>query len=134
MIPDWLLEEVKAERLVLGLASILRPELEGAASDAEVCVYLYTASLRAPMAPEYVQVYLHLVAKLMKRRGVEVPLDIEVGEQDLRPDELAALAELRQEIWRARGGHIHHPLLEAVRSLKVDAERHKNGYQACLEV
>jgi len=67
MIPDWLLEEVKAERLVLGLASILRPELEGAASDAEVCVYLYTASLRAPMAPEYVQVYLHLVAKLMKR-------------------------------------------------------------------
>jgi hypothetical protein len=131
-IPEWLLKEVRAERLVLGLASILKPELEGEVGDAEVCVYLYTASMRAPMGSEHVQIYLHLASKLMKRRGMEVPADIDVAEGDLRPGEKDELKSLRRELWRLRGGRIQHPLLEAMRSLKLDAEQRRDGYQATL--
>jgi len=131
-IPEWLLKEVEAERMVLGLASILKPGLDGEVGDAEVCVYLYTASLRAPMLSEHVQIYLHLASKLMKKRGMEVPPDIDVSEDDLRPGEMDELAELRRQIWQARGGRIQHPLLDAMRAFAADVGKHKDGYQPRL--
>ncbi len=61
-IPDWLLEEVKAERFFLGLGSLISDcEKVG---DAEACVYLYTASLRQPLDHYQAEVYIYLTAKL----------------------------------------------------------------------
>ena len=114
-IPDWLLEEVRTERMIMGLAGIMKPEMEGEVGDAEVCVYLYTASLRAPMSQAHTEIYLNLASKLMERRGIAVPDDIRG--HDLRPAEVDELRELRRELWRARGGRISSPLLDAMRDL-----------------
>jgi hypothetical protein len=115
-IPDWLLAEVRNERILLGLAGIMKPETEGEVGDAEVCAYLYTASLRAPMSQAHTEIYLNLAAKLMERRGTQVPDDMRGHE--LRPAEIDELRELRRELWRVRGGRISSPLLAAMRGLK----------------
>jgi hypothetical protein len=126
-IPEWLKAEVAAERLVLGLAGVLKPELEGRVGYAEVCVYLYTASLRAPMPSEYAQVYLHVSSTLMKRRGMQVPEECVVTEEQLRPDENRVLEELRRDLWRLRGGAVKHPVIDAVRALKAECEVLERG-------
>ena len=69
-VPEWLKEEVKSERLILGLRSVLKPIRE--VGDAEVCLYLYTAGLRQPLTYELTEVYVHLVGKLLKKRGKEI--------------------------------------------------------------
>ena len=114
-IPDWLLGAVKSERMILGLAGVMRPELPDRLGDAEVCVYLYTASLRAPMSHNYTNIYLHLASKLMRKRGATVPDGL--GPDSLDPDEERELGDLRRELWRARGGRIKSPLLDAMRKL-----------------
>ena len=43
MIPDWLLEEIKHERIIYGLAGISNPEAPKI-GDAEVIAYLMTAT------------------------------------------------------------------------------------------
>jgi len=118
-IPEWLLEEVKAERLIYGLASLIGrgPKV----GDAEVCVYLMTASHRSVLSSEHVNIYMYLVTRLFKRRDKEVP-------EDIRKDELTEweeheLEELRDTIYRSRGGEISHPLLDAMRHLKKDIKR-----------
>ena len=70
-IPEWLLDEVKAERLIYGLVGLINPDAPRV-GDAELCVYLYTASLRAPMYDEHNQIYIYLVAKLMRKQGKEL--------------------------------------------------------------
>ncbi|MCE5249405.1 hypothetical protein LLG96_04210 [bacterium] len=72
MIPDWLLEEIRHERLIYGLAGISNPDAPKV-GDAEVAAYLMTASMRAPMPGEYAEVYVYLTARLMKRQGTELP-------------------------------------------------------------
>ncbi len=47
-IPDWLLEEIKCERLVLGLVGIVN-ENHYKVGDAETCAYLFTRELAAPV-------------------------------------------------------------------------------------
>ena len=119
-IPEWLLEEVKAERLIYGLASLMdsgRPKV----GDAEVVVYLMTASHRGILSSEHVNIYMYLVTRLFKKRGKEVP-------ESIRKDKLSdweehELEELRQMIYHSRGGEIHHPLLDAMRQLKKDIKR-----------
>lgn len=69
-VPRWLKEEVKSERLILGLRSVLKPIRE--VGDAEVCLYLYTAGLRQPLSYELTEVYVYLVGKLLKKRGKEI--------------------------------------------------------------
>ena len=118
-IPEWLLDEVKAERLIYGLASLMgrRPKV----GDAEVTVYLMTASYRSVLSSEHTNIYMHLVTRLFKKRDKEVP-------ESIRKDELSEweeheLEELRDMIYHSRGGEIHHPLLDAIRQLKKDIKR-----------
>lgn len=115
-IPDWLMEAVKAERLVGGFTDLLDKGKEEV-GDAEACVYLYTASLRAPMSHEHTQIYMHLCTKLMKRvKGVDVPDDIKV--QELPPYEQSELKDLKRMLWKKRGGKIKSPLFDALAMLK----------------
>ena len=119
MIPEWLKEEVEAERMIYGLGSLIGrgPKV----GDAEVCAYLMTASLRQPLSSEHVNIYMYLVTRLFKKRGKEVPLSIRKDE--LTEWEEHELEELRDMIYRSRGGEIHHPLLNAMRQLKKDIKR-----------
>ena len=122
-IPEWLLDEIRAERLILGLASIGR-DLEDwqKVGDAEVLVYLMTESLRQPLSKEHFNIYLYLFNKIMKRRGKEIPEELEFN-RELDDYEQHILKELKYMIYKHRGGDIDHPLLNAMRELKKDIER-----------
>jgi len=120
MIPDWLLEEVKAERLICGLACLMDGG-RAKVGDAEVAVYLMTASHRGVLSSEHVNIYMYLVTRLFKERGKEVP-------EDIRRDELTEweeheFDELKDMIYRKRGGEINHPVLEFMRQFKKDIKR-----------
>ncbi len=92
-IPGWLKQEVIMERM-------LNPEKVG---EGELCMYLFTASLKAPMGHNMSRVYLHLSSKIMKRKGIDLPLEVE---DKLDPDQERELDQLRREIYKARGGKI----------------------------
>jgi hypothetical protein len=132
MIPDWLLEEIKSERLIFGLAGIANPEAPKV-GDAEVAAYLMTASMRAPMPGEYVEVYVYLTARLMKRQGKELPdFMAEKLERGLTQYEERTLEDLKSDIYRKRGGEIDTPLLNVMRTFKKEIERKKNEPQLSL--
>ena len=123
MIPKWLLDEVAAERMVLGLAGLLKPGVEKV-GDAEVAAYLMPATMRAPIPLEYVNIYLYLTGKLLLKKGKELPDDLkEQVERGLTRYEEDCLKDLRHDIYRARGGEIDDPLLEALRGWKKRLSR-----------
>jgi len=127
MIPDWLLEEIKHERIIYGLAGISNPEAPKI-GDAEVAAYLMTASMRAPMPSEYVEIYTFLTAKVMKRQGKELPdFMAEKLERGLTQQEEYELKELRSMLFDKRGGEIDTPLLNVMRSFKKEIERKKDA-------
>jgi len=132
MIPDWLLEEIKHERIIYGLAGIANPEVPKV-GDAEVAAYLMTASMRAPMPSEYVEVYTYLTARLMKKRGTELPdFMADKLERGLTQYEEYTLENIKGDIYRARGGEIDTPLLNVMRAFKKEIERKKNEPQLSL--
>ena len=132
MIPDWLLEEIKFERLIYGLATISNPEVIKI-GDTEIIAYLMTASMRAPMPSEYVEIYVYLTAKVMKRQGKELPDYMEEKlERGLTQQEEYDFKELRSMIFDKRGGEIDTPLLNAMRTLKKDIGRKKTDPQLSL--
>lgn len=116
-IPEWLLKEVKVERLVYGLASLMKrgtPQV----GDAEVAVYLMTNALRQPMSSEYANIYAYLLTRLFRKKGKEVPEDIR--REELTDWEEHEFRELKDMIYRRRGGDISHPLVDAMKQLKKD--------------
>jgi len=117
-IPEWILEEIKFERLaygLLGLAVQNAPKV----GDAEVWAYLYTASLHSMMSEVYCEVYFYLSAKLMNRRGCKLHGFLEEKlQKGLNQYEERTLEELRCMIYNSRGGEISHPILNAMRELK----------------
>lgn len=125
--PKWLLDAINAERLVQGFASLLDKGKEQV-GDAEICLYLYTLNLTQPVSREYTQIYLYVSTKLMKKRGIEVPKDIEVTE--LNSDEERELNDLRYDLYRKRGGEIRSPLFDVLKEFKKSCKRrgvNKNG-------
>jgi hypothetical protein len=121
-VPDWLRQEVATERTLLGIASNIKKEKK--VGDAEATLYLYTASLTAPMSKELNGVYIYLTAKLMKQRGMTNLPDFAEAKlkKGLTADEKKKLDGLKSELYTARGGEIHSPLLDALRELNK-----KNG-------
>ena len=132
MIPDWLLEEIKAERLIYGLAGISNPEAPKV-GDAEVAAYLMTASMRAPIPSEYVEIYTYLTARLMERQGKELPdFMAEKLERGLTQYEEYTLENIKGDIYRARGGEIDTPLLNMMRAFKKEIDKKKDEPQLSL--
>lgn len=132
MIPDWLLEKIKHERIIYGLAGISNPEAPKI-GDAEVAAYLMTASMRAPMPSEYVEIYTYLTARLMKRQGKELPdFMAEKLERGLTQQEEYDLKELRSMLFDKRGGEIDTPLLNVMRTLRKEIDRKERDPQLSL--
>ena len=101
--------------MILGLASLMKPDIEKV-GDAEVVAYLMPATMRAPIPSEYVNIYLNLSGKLVLKRGMELPDDLrEHVDKGLTRYEEDCLRDLRHDIYRARGGEIDNPLLNALR-------------------
>ena len=102
-IPGWLKEAVTLERLIECMK--YSKGAEPTATDAEVCIYLYTASLCFPFDHDWTQIYLHIAGKVYshnrtKESGVEVPDDIKV--ESLNRDQERDLAGLRSWIYNQR--------------------------------
>lgn len=121
-LPEWLLDEVRNERMTLGLVNIIDSSVHGV-GDAEICVYLCTLSLRQPLHHEYAEIYIFLAATLMKKRGIVLADFMEEKlQKGLTHEEHRQLEELRHRIYSARG-EIHHPVLDALRQMKKGVER-----------
>ena len=119
-IPKWLFDEIKAERLIYGLASLTNGD-RTRVGDAEVTAYLYTASLGAPLSHEYTNIYLYLSTQVMKKRAKDIPEDIK--REELTDYEKGYLEELKADIYRKRGGEIDHPVLNLMREMKKRAKK-----------
>jgi len=117
-IPDWLLNEIKAERMAYGLAKIMDKDVPKV-GNAEVCAYLMTSSLRAPLRYEYTEIYIYLTAKVMQKRDTQLePLFKEKLDKGLTDWEQRELDELKSDIYSKRGGEVNHPLLNIMRDFK----------------
>lgn len=124
-LPDWLLDEIKAERMILGLVSIAGTLTNSEkVGDAEAIAYLMTASQRAPLPHNLTEIYLYLTTKVMKHRGTIIPDDIRKTE--LSRDQERKLQELKYMIYSKRGGDIQHPVLEVMRQLKKEVHKEKS--------
>jgi len=73
-IPEWILKEISAERMINGIIDTMKPEKtaqntvqshNNAVGDAEIVAYLMTASLRAPISSDFTDIYLYVSAKVM---------------------------------------------------------------------
>jgi len=85
-LPSWIREEITVERMVENMKSAKGEEMMG--TDAEVVAYLYTASLESPMNSDWVEIYLYIASKVMKRHTKqEMPADMRVVEKLTRNQE-----------------------------------------------
>lgn len=122
-IPEWILDEIRTERMVLGLAGITNPDIQKV-GNAEVVAYLYTAGLAGPLHHDTAELYIYLVSKLSKAKGKTLEDFMEEKlKNGLRPDEELELNHLTSMIFQKRGGNIRHPLLDSMRSLKKKIEK-----------
>lgn len=119
-LSHWLLEEVKSERLISGLAGIMTGEPSGI-GNAEVAVYLFTASLRQPLSREDSEIYMYITTQLAKRRKIK--LTEEMKKEKLTKYEQGLLEEMRRMIYHKRGGEIEHPVLNMLRVMKKECKK-----------
>ena len=123
-LPEWLLDEIRAERLIYGMGSLINPDCPKI-GDAEVCAYLFTAGLVQPLDSEQANIYIYLTAKLIDRKGRDLDPDFkEALERGLNSDEERELEQLKSMIYSKRGGEIDAPMLNMMRAFKsvVDKE------------
>ena len=129
-LPDWLKNEVEAERMIHGLAEMKGKEVPKI-GDAEVVTYLFTAALRAPLTSEFSEIYIYLSAKLMRSQGKELePFMQEAIDRGLSNWEEHELNELRHHIYTRRGGEVSNPLLDVMREFKKGIDNIPPGMEA----
>jgi len=82
------------------------------------------------MGHDLTQAYFYLTAKLMERKNPDGEL-MDFLEKKLKDgltyDEQRELADLKRELYLARGGEIHHPLLDAMKRLRKDVQRRREA-------
>ena len=120
-IPKWIKEAVAQERLINGLIGITTGKEE--VGDAEVLVYLYTANLRGPISHYLSEVFIYLTGVCLQRHKKTKLNSLpdfcrEKVKQGLSEDEKREFEELKQDLFRSRGGKISSPLLDVLRDLK----------------
>ena len=129
-IPEWVLDEVKAERTInaaINLTGRTKLTEQEQVGDAELVAYLYPATMAHPMDRDYSDIYLYLTTKLMlrtKRVTRENLPDIfrEIFQKGLTDYQESLLRELRQKIFKARGGEISHPVFDALKEVFKEAK------------
>jgi hypothetical protein len=102
LVPDWLKQRISFEYEVESLAWLLGKDIrQGKATDAEICVTIYLASLQAPLDHDAGQIYLYVATGLIEARGYTVPEDIRTTE--LTQDQARKLSEWKHMLYRKRG-------------------------------
>ncbi len=133
-LPEWLLEAIEHERVVLGIARTADAGVPQV-GNAEVCAYLYTASLRAPMSAEHSNIYFWIGASVMEQHnpGKELPeIMADAVARGLTEGEFRELKELRAMIFRKRGGAVKHPIIDALEIMKAEFLKKEQDPQLTL--
>jgi len=98
-LPDWIKSQITLERLAQNIRALKGEQPTG--TDAEVCAYLYTRSLEAPMDSDWTQIYLYVAGQVVaKAKGTEIPEDIKVD--SLSDYQMALLKDLKGWIYGHR--------------------------------
>ena len=102
-LPDWIKTTITLERLTMNMRALKGQEPTG--TDAEVCAYLYTASLTQPMDHDWGQIYLYIAGKVYegwrtKESGVTMPDDIRV--ESISDDQMRDLNRLKAWLYHKR--------------------------------
>ena len=105
-LPDWLKQAITLERLIANIEGLKTGTMT--ATDAEVCAYLFTASLEAPLDHDWSQIYFYVATRVYERHrtkdsGVTMPEDIRVTE--LTRDQERDLSHLKDWIYATRLKH-----------------------------
>lgn len=119
-LPEWLLNAVALERLIDSMIGLMHPEkLREEVGDAEVVCYLMTASLRAPIPSDLVEIYEWVCACLLKNHKRELTPEMKKKLKDgLSEWQQSELRDLRHHLWTLRGGHFVHPLVQMLQDLR----------------
>lgn len=88
-IPAWLKRQIIIRRL------LQKEEFYKEATDEECLAYLYTASLNAPLATEYVNIYMFLVNKVLSKK---IPIPDELKKEKISDYEQKLLEEMKRNI------------------------------------
>jgi len=98
-LPDWLKNAITLERLAMNMKALKGEEMTG--TDAEACVYLFTAALTQPMDHDWGQIYLYIATQTYRRWGKnEMPADIAVD--SLNDEQMKELRRLKEWLYRKR--------------------------------
>jgi len=98
-LPEWLVEQIRLERLAQNIRVLTGQEDGDEATDAEVLAYLHTASLAAPLSPEWCRIYFHLFARYAGEEQARRILGPFLP-SELSPDEERELRKLRRWLRR----------------------------------
>lgn len=138
-IPEWILKEISAERMINGIIGAVEPKKtaqdrvsspNNAVGDAEIVAYLMTASFRAPLNSDFTDIYLYVSAKVMLRaKKIQKEEDLpdfmqEVYKKGLTEWQNSQLEKLRSDIGKTRG-KVTHPIFDVLKELKGGIK--KNG-------
>ena len=120
-IPEWVLNEIRSERLVNGMINVVANGKDEV-GNAEIVAYLMTASNRGPLSHNFTEIYLFLTSELMiKCKGLTkdtLPDFLkETYEKGLNSDQERELENLRYDILKKRG-KVNHPLFNLLKELK----------------
>lgn len=96
-IPEKLKQDITPHRLVHNMLCLQGKEKWDEATDLEALIYLYPASLTAPMSSEWCRIYMYLGTKYM---GDKFPEDIR--QESLSNYEMGMLRDLKRWIYKKR--------------------------------
>ena len=135
-LPEWLLDAIRAERMVGGLASVMSGQ-QPQAGDAEVCAYLFTLNLTQPPDHNTAEIFIWLTGTLMQRHdrfkdGVPDFVQ-ETLSRGLNSDQQRELDQLRHDI-TTRRGKVSHPLFEILAEFKKEAAKAERTRQIPLNL
>jgi len=92
-VPKWLRDRVQMERLILAAKQ------EDMATDAELVIYLYTASLEMPFDHHWFRIYMHYAVRAMESEGMPVPSDFDDHRKPLDDYEEMLVKDLKGKIF-----------------------------------
>src|SRR3990167_8769742 len=131
MPPKKLLDEVKSERMINGLLEMVKPELkEKTVGDAECLAYLMPHTGRVPLSHEWVDIYLYLAGRVLKRWKQYEALPESYKVETLSEYDTHKMNELKHWIYDKRGGEEKNPVLSALKDVffsnTQSSQRNKN--------
>src|SRR3990167_4102033 len=116
--PERLLNEVKSERMINGLIEMAKPELkEETVGDAECLAYMMPHTGRVPLTNDWVNIYLYLVGRILKRWKQYDVLPKRCKVETLSEYDTHQMNTLKYWIYEKRGGEEKIPILSALKEV-----------------